>query len=76
MSAKRYNIIMADKRGDEMSPKTGRPTDNPKQERITVRLDNEASEIINEYCSQEKVERAEAVRRGIKLLGSKLKKEK
>lgn len=57
-----------------MSPRTGRPTDNPKNERITVRLDNESSEILDDYCRQEQVERAEAIRRGIKKLKGDIKK--
>ena len=57
-----------------MSPRTGRPTDNPKSERITVRLDEEAKETLNAYCEQKNVERAEAIRRGIKKLKSELKK--
>lgn len=57
-----------------MSPRTGRPTDNPKNERITVRLDNESSEILDAYCFQEKIERAEAIRRGIKKLKGDIKK--
>lgn len=52
-----------------MSPRTGRPPiDNPKSERITVRLDKESSDILNKYCEQESVEKAEAIRRGIKKL--------
>lgn len=46
----------------------GRPTDNPKNVRVTIRLDNEAVEILNEYCERERVDRAEAIRRGIKCL--------
>lgn len=57
-----------------MSPKTGRPTDNPKKERITVRLDDESSKILDRYCEQETVERAEAIRRGVKKLKSDIKK--
>ena len=57
-----------------LSPRTGRPTDNPKSERITVRLDKESSEILNSYCNQEQIERAEAIRRGIKKLSSDIKK--
>ena len=57
-----------------MPPRTGRPTDNPKQERITVRLDNESSETLSAYCEQEKVERAEAIRRGVKKLKVDIKK--
>lgn len=51
-----------------MSPRMGRPTDNPKQERITVRLDEESSTILHKYCDQENVEKAEAIRRGVKKL--------
>ena len=57
-----------------MSPRTGRPTDNPKRERITVRLDQESADILDSYCEQEKVERAEGIRRGIKRLKADLKK--
>lgn len=52
-----------------MSPRTGRPPiDNPKSERITVRLDKESSDILRKYCELENVEKAEAIRRGIKKL--------
>ena len=58
-----------------MSPRTGRPKiDNPKSERITVRLDDESSKILNEYCKQKSIERAEAVRIGISKLKSDIKK--
>jgi hypothetical protein len=57
-----------------MSPRTGRPTDNPKQERITVRLDEKSSDILKSYCEQETVEKAEAIRRGIKKLEADIKK--
>ena len=52
----------------------GRPkSDNPKDERITVRIDNEMSKTLKSYCEQEKVEKAEAVRRGINKLKSDIK---
>lgn len=62
------------KGGKKMSPRTGRPTDNPKKERITVRLDEEAREILENYCKQEECERAEAIRRGVKKLKDDIKK--
>ena len=66
---------MEDKRKEvKMSPRTGRPTDNPKTNKITVRLDDEATEILKAYCDQEKVEKGEATRRGIKKLKLELKK--
>lgn len=57
-----------------MSPRTGRPTNNPKTYKVTVRLDNEAAQTLEAYCKQEKIEKGEAVRRGIKKLGSDIKK--
>lgn len=55
-----------------MSPQKGRPkSDNPKSDRITVRLDKECSDILNNYCEKEGIERAEGIRRGIKLLKDK-----
>ena len=70
-----YNIFMEDKRKEErrMSPRTGRPTSNPKSHKITVRLDEESHKIMNDYCEQQKVEKGEAVRRGIKKLKDDLK---
>lgn len=58
-----------------MSPRTGRPPiENPKSERITVRLGNDESTILRKYCEQEKLERTEAIRRGIRMLESDIKK--
>lgn len=51
----------------------GRPTTNPKIEKITVRLDNEAKEILDDYCRQEKVSKVEGIRRGVKKLKENLK---
>lgn len=54
-----------------MTAKLGRPTDNPKLEKITIRLDAECSSILDEYCKEHNTNRAEAVRRGIKRLQTK-----
>lgn len=48
--------------------KMGRPTDNPKLNRITVRLDAECERILKEYCSENGKDKAEAIRAGIKKL--------
>ena len=69
-----YNEFTADRSEVmPMSPRTGRPTDNPKLDRITVRLDERSKEVLTLYCAQEEVERAEAIRRGIKKLADELK---
>ena len=57
-----------------MSPRTGRAkSDNPKEKRLTVRLDNEHSQIIEKYCEQEKIDKTEAIRRGIQKLKPDIK---
>lgn len=57
-----------------MSPRTGRPTDNPKGKSIHVRLDTACEEILETYIKQESVTRAEAIRRGIIKLEDEIKK--
>ena len=57
-----------------MSPRTGRPkSENPKSERITIRLDTETFEKLIAYCKRENIDKAEAVRRGIDKLMSESK---
>lgn len=57
-----------------MSPRTGRPTDNPKGTSIHVRLDAKSEEILDAYISKTQVTRAEAIRRGIAKLEEEIKK--
>ncbi|MGN1383251.1 MAG: ribbon-helix-helix protein, CopG family [Eubacterium sp.] len=57
-----------------MSPRTGRPTDNPKPYKLTVRVDEESKKILDEYTEQEKVSQMEAIRRGIKKLEADITK--
>ena len=45
--------------------KMGRPTDNPKNISLHIRLDEKSVQILTEYCARENVTRVEAVRRGI-----------
>lgn len=56
-----------------MSPKLGRPTSNPKEAPVHVRLDKQCSEILEKYMRQEQVTRAEAIRRGIMKLEPDIK---
>ena len=56
------------------SPKMGRPTDNPKDKTLFVRLDSESSDTLDAYCEQKQLTKAEAARRGIKKLKDDLKK--
>lgn len=55
-----------------LSPRTGRPTDNPKHTQLGIRFDDETLKILDKYCSIKKVSRAEGVRIAVR----KLKTEK
>jgi len=54
--------------------KMGRPTDNPKPYRMTIKYDEECKQILETYCNQENVNKMEAGRRGIKKLKDDIKK--
>lgn len=62
------------KRGDEMSPRTGRPkVDIPKDIRFSIRIDDETSKRLDAYCKENDITKAEAIRKGILLLLSQKK---
>ena len=54
--------------------KTGRPTDNPKGNPVHIRLDSKSELILEQYTEQERVSKAEAIRRGIAKLENDIKK--
>lgn len=54
-----------------MCPRTGRPTDNPRPNKLSIRISNEDKRILEDYCEKENVNRTEAISRGIKKLVEK-----
>ena len=70
---KLYIILMPDKkRGDLMSDKRiGRPTDNPRPNKISIRINDEDKNILENYCEKENVNKTEAISIGIKSLKPK-----
>jgi len=48
--------------------KLGRPTNNPKSIKLSVRMDEKTLEILDQYCHKESVTRMEGIRRGIQRL--------
>lgn len=57
-----------------LSARTGRPKkDNPITRKLSVRLDEETEQKLDEYCEIHQVSRAEAIRRGIHLIWLKRK---
>lgn len=51
-----------------MSPRTGRPTDNPRPNKISIRISDKDKAILEAYCKQENVNKTEAISRGINKL--------
>lgn len=52
-----------------MSPRTGRPkVDNPKGINLTIRIDPETEQRLQDYCQKNNISRGEAIRQGIHLL--------
>jgi len=59
-------IFMTVKKGGAcLTKKLGRPTENPKPHKLTVRLDNEGLKILDDYCEKKKVKRMEGIRHGV-----------
>lgn len=51
-----------------LKKKMGRPTDNPKEHRITIRLDNECKDILDNYRAKYNTTVVESIRAAIKKL--------
>jgi hypothetical protein len=58
----------------QIAKKVGRPfSENPKEIRITVRIDKKHNDILEDYSEKNNVTKNEAVRRGIEKLDEKNK---
>lgn len=69
-----YYVYTKMKGDDNMSPRTGRPTNNPKNSSMPVRLSDSDIEKLN-YCSEiTGKSRAEIIRLGIDKIYNELKK--
>lgn len=56
-----------------MSPRTGRPTDNPKRNNTRIRMTDEDVEIL-EYCVKKTgMTKADVIRQGIREVYAKIK---
>ena len=51
--------------------KGGRPTSNPRPHKISVRISDESIKILDEYCEEKKISRADGVRESINSLKNK-----
>jgi hypothetical protein len=54
--------------------KRGPKTENPKNYKVSIKLDQESKDILDGYSEQETVSASETIRRGLKKLKDELKK--
>lgn len=59
-----------------MSPKTGRPTDNPRNINLNIRISQKESDMIQKCADKMKTARVNIIVEGVKLLEQKIEKEK
>lgn len=57
-----------------MSPRTGRPTDNPKKHETRIRMSDEDVEILEYCCRETGKSKADIIREGIREVYAKIKK--
>lgn len=51
-----------------MSPRTGRPTDDPKKNQYRIRLSDKEVEMLEICCRKTRLSKSDVVRRGIELV--------
>lgn len=54
-----------------MSPQRGRPTNNPRPNKLSIRISDKDKETLERYCKNNNVNRTEAISRGINKLDEK-----
>lgn len=59
-----------------MSPRTGRPTNNPRKLNLNIRISKEESDLITECAQRMNTARVNVIVEGVKLVKEKLDKKK
>lgn len=57
-----------------MSPKTGRPTNDPKKHETRIRMSDEDVKILEECCRLTGMTKSEVIRKGIREVYNSIKK--
>lgn len=57
-----------------MSPRTGRPTDNPKKHETRIRMSDEDVKILEYCCKMTGMSKADVIRQGIREVYAKIQK--
>ena len=71
-----YNIIYVSpkERRRKLSPRTGRPTSDPKKHETRIRMSDSEIEMLEYCCKASGLSKAEVIRQGVKEVYEKLKK--
>lgn len=56
-----------------MSPRTGRPTQDPKKHETRIRMSDEDVRLLNICCEKTGLNKADVIRRGIREVYEKIK---
>lgn len=57
-----------------LSPRTGRPTDNPKTHETRIRMSDEDVRLLDYCCEKTGMSKADVIRQGIREVYAKIKK--
>ena len=68
------DIMVTQKGGEIVSPRTGRPTDDPKRHETRIRMSDEDVRILQECCEKAGMSKADVIRQGIREVYAKIKK--
>ena len=72
-----YNLSVHKKRGDTMSPRTGRPkAENPKDIQLKIRADRQTIVDLDHCCKKKGMNRSDIIRLGIQKVKQEVDKEK
>lgn len=59
-----------------MSPRTGRPTNNPKTVRLEIRMTKDESRLLEACAKEMNATKTDVIKRGIELVENELKNKK
>lgn len=69
-----YNIIMVTQKGGEkLSPRTGRPTTDPKKHETRIRMSDEDVRLLAICCEKTGMSKTDVIRQGIREVYEKVK---
>lgn len=69
-----YYLFVQNRKEVSMSPRTGRPTDNPREIRVGFRLTKEEKEMLDECEKKLNLSKTEIISMGIREIYEKIKK--